>query len=384
MPAATSWVAEKCRRSLKLMCGIFSRFRRAVKAPETRSGRHGSEWSATWDQTNASAANSTPSASQRVTARALCSMSTASVMGSRAKRRRFLFLVAESIATPLGNTFTTFSRPATAAAWPLGRSEQRHQIVACGGLRVDVAEAQPADLASAHPGGGVYEDQRRKIWVGLADRQRQAAGFLGCGRDTLVGSQRRCFRLAGRVRRRQPPPTDGLVEGGPDERVVVVAGGGVAPPTGAAASRGQPGVELVQVKSGQAADVLAADVVGLDVPSPAAGLQKCLGSPTPRLLVAEVLVEQFGQGVASDLVATAVDLGQQLGRLRLDHFGIALRTWATWRRTHRPGDLPVPPGFGVAPTGSDGDLPHARCPLSYPRHVAKLRAPTAIMGSIMG
>ncbi len=70
-------------------------------------------------QANASAASSTPSAAHRAFARAFCFLKTARVSGSRAKRRRFLFLVAASMATPLGKTLMMLALPPTPQCGPL-------------------------------------------------------------------------------------------------------------------------------------------------------------------------------------------------------------------------------------------------------------------------
>ena len=61
----------------------------------------------------------------------------------------------------------------------------------------------------------------------------------------------------------------------------MVAGGGVAAPTGPAAFRGQPGVELVQVETGQPADVLAPDDVGFDDLQLGGGLRASSWVPGP-------------------------------------------------------------------------------------------------------
>jgi hypothetical protein len=67
------------------------------------------------DQTKASAANATPTLRALASARALRSISTARVTGSRVKRHRFLFLVADCMTTPFANTLRRFPRPSNVA-----------------------------------------------------------------------------------------------------------------------------------------------------------------------------------------------------------------------------------------------------------------------------
>jgi hypothetical protein len=118
----------------------------------------------------------------------------------------------------------------------------------------------------------------------------------------------------------------------------------------------QSAVELVEIQAREPTDVLATDAVGLDVLCPPTVFQQGFGRSASGLLIAEVLVEQFAQGVATGSMGAGVNLGEQPGCLELNNFGIALCAWSLRLGADGPGKLAVLAGGGIAAPCRDRDL----------------------------